>query len=138
MTIMKLTGNKDSSALKGSKAIIEKADGGILALPVTKKDLTKLKPILDCDTSFGINVPNMSYYIFKNRGGKWKSIIIWTRLNLGTMRETDCFVTDYDYELITDIEKTLIDFQFDDIGKVELIESNGTISGTELASELSK
>ncbi len=38
-------GNKDAGALKGSKAIIEKADGGILALPVTHKDLKKLQPI---------------------------------------------------------------------------------------------
>ena len=45
--------NKDAGALKGSKAIIEKADGGILALPVTHKDLKKLKPILESDGSFG-------------------------------------------------------------------------------------
>ena len=87
--------NKDAGALKGSKAIIEKADGGILALPVTHKDLKRLKPILESDGSFGSLIPNMSYYIFKNRGGKWKTIIIWTKLNMGTMREVDCFVTDH-------------------------------------------
>lgn len=130
--------NKDASALKGSKAIIEKADGGILALPVTHKDLKKLKPILESDGKFGVSVPNMSYYIFKNRGGKWKIIIIWTRLNLGTMRETDCFVTNYNYELIADIEKTIIDFSFDDVGEVQMIEGDENISGSELAIELSK
>ena len=131
-------GNKDASALKGSKAIIEKADGGILALPVTKKDLKKLEPILKAEGSFGLLQPNMSYYVFKNRGGKWKAVIVWTQLNLGTMRETDCFVTDYNYELITDIEQTVIDFKFDDVGDVELIESDVDVSGSDLATQLSK
>ena len=130
--------NKDAGALKGSKAIIEKADGGILALPVTHKDLKRLKPILESAGNFGALVPNMSYYIFKNRGGKWKTIIIWTKLNMGTMREVDCFVTDYNYELITDIEKTIIDFQLDDVGDVGMIESDVDVSGSDLATELSK
>ena len=98
-------GNKDAGALKGSKAIIEKADGGILALPVTHKDLKNSNQFFESKGNFGSLVPNMAYYIFKNRGGKWKTIIIWTKLNMGTMREVDCFVTDYNYELITDIEK---------------------------------
>lgn len=130
--------NKDAGALKGSKSIIEKADGGILALPVTHKDLKRLKPILESSGNFGALIPNMSYYIFKNRGNKWKTIIIWTKLNMGTMREVDCFVTDYNYELITDIEKTIIDFQLDDVGNVGMIESDVEVIGSELATELSK
>ena len=131
--------NKDAGALKGSKAIIEKADGGILALPVTHKDIQKLKPVLESEGRFGILVPNMSYYIFKNRGGKWKTVIVWTKLNLGTMREIDCFVTNYNFELITDIERTLIDFELDDVGEVGILESNNDdISGADLAIELSK
>lgn len=134
-------GNKDAGALKGSKAIIEKADGGILALPVTHKDLKKLDPILKADGQFGALVPNMAYYIFKNRGGKWKAIIIWTKLNLGTMREVDCFVTNYNFELVSNIEKTLMDFQLDDVGDVGIIETDNNInvSGVvELVNELSK
>ncbi|MBU5331719.1 hypothetical protein KQI61_05880 [Anaerocolumna aminovalerica] len=131
--------NKDASALKGSKAIIEKADGGILALPVSHKDLKKIEPIMKLEGKFGTLIPNMSYYIFKNRGGKWKSIIIWTKINLGTMREVDCFVTDYNFKLITDIEKTLIDFQLDDVGNAEMFDDEDLlISGTDLANELSK
>lgn len=133
--------NKDAGALKGSKSIIEKADGGILALPVTDKDLKKLKPILDSDGNFGNKEPNMAYYIFKNRGNKWKFIIVWTRLNMGNMREMDCFVTKYNFELIKDIERTLIEFSFDDVGEVGLIESDSNINvfdAAELATELSK
>jgi replicative DNA helicase len=133
--------NKDAGALKGSKAIIEKADGGILALPVTVKDLKKLDPILKADGQFGALIPNMAYYIFKNRGNKWKAIIIWTKINLGTMREVDCFVTNYNFELITDIEKTLIDFQLEDVGDVGIIDEDNTfnVSGAvDLVNELTK
>lgn len=132
--------NKDGSALKGSKAIIEKADYGVLALPVTFKDLKSLDPILKSDGSFAALVPNMSYYIFKNRGGKWKAIIVWTKINLGTMREIDCFVTDYNYNLVTDLEKTIIDFELSDVGDVGIIDSDDTLitNKEQLLNELSK
>lgn len=97
---------RDANALKGSKAIAEKADYGVLGLPVTAGDLKKLKPILQ--TMF-VDEPNMAYWIYKNRGGKWKSIIVWTRLNLGTVREEDCFVTDLSYCLETRVDMTTID-----------------------------
>ena len=108
--------NKDSSAIKGSKAIIEKADFGILSLQVTQKDLQKLKPILE---GLGYQTPNNAYYIYKNRGGKWNRVIVWTKLNLGTMREEDCFVTNYNYELITDIEAIEMEFDFGDVGEIK-------------------
>lgn len=118
--------NKDESAIKGSKAIIQKADVGMLALPATKSDLEKLQPILNSASkgSFGINEPNMSYWIFKNRGNKYKGVVVWTRLNMGTMREMDCFVTNYNYELIADIEKTIIEFEQEDVGDVHIENDN--------------
>lgn len=41
---------------------------------------------------------------------------------MGTMREVDCFVT-VTTMIITDIEKTLIDFRLDDVGDVGIIET---------------
>ena len=124
---------KDGNALKGSKAILEKPDYGNLALPTTSADIQKLKPILD--NGFYIE-PNMAYYIIKNRGGKWKNIIVWTRLDMGTVREIDCFVTTVDFELISDIKKTIIEFQLDDVGDCDKIEIEG--SATELIEEFNK
>lgn len=130
--------NKDSGALKGSKAIIEKADGGILALPTTPKDLKKLESILQEDGIFANMIPNMSYYVFKNRGGKWKSVIVWTKLDMGTMRESDCFVTNYNFELIGDIEKTLLDFAIPVVGDVEMLADGLEVDGGAIASELKR
>ena len=47
-------------------------------------------------------------------------------------------VTDYSYQLIPDIEKTIINFSFEDVGEVHMIEGDEEISGSELAMELSK
>ena len=46
--------------------------------------------------------------------------------------------TDYSYQLIPDIEKTIINFSFEDVGEVHMIEGDEEISGSELAMELSK
>ena len=78
----------------------------------------------------------MGYYIIKNRGGKWKNIIVWTKINMGTVREIDCFVTTVDFELISDIKKTIIEFQLDDVGNCDKIEIEG--SATELIEEFNK
>lgn len=127
---------KDANALKGSKAIIEKADYGVISLPVTPQDLKKLKSVLD---SGFYEEPNYCYHIFKNRGGKWKSIIVWTKLNMGTMREHDCFVTNTELELITDIEKTILQFELDDVGDVTKFEDGvGHSDVNEYIKELNK
>lgn len=125
---------KDANALKGSKAIIEKADYGVLSLPATPQDLKKLKPVLD---SGFYDVPNYCYHIFKNRGGRWNSIVVWTKLNMGTMREKDCFVTTTEYELISDIEKTVLEFQIDDIGDATKFD-NIDVNASEYINELNK
>lgn len=100
---------KDASAIKSAKSIIEKADLGMITLPVTETDLKKLKPILD-KGFFG--KVNMGTYIYKNRGGRWKDVIVWSRFDLGTCREEGVFVTDYSYNLITNIQPTQIDIDF--------------------------
>lgn len=114
---------KDANAIKGSKAIIDKADSGIIALPATASDIKKLKPIFE--NNF-FEIPNFAYYIFKNRGNKWNNIIIWTKLNMGNMREKDCFVTNENFELIPNIEKTLIEFAMDDVGDCGTIETENS------------
>ena len=125
---------KDANALKGSKAIIEKADYGVISLPATPQDLKKLKSVLE---SGFYEIPNYCYHIFKNRGGKWNSIVIWTKLNMGTMREKDCFVTNTEFEIISDIEKTILEFELDYIGNTTEFEATDA-NAKEYIEELNK
>lgn len=111
--------NKDSSSIKGSNAIIEKADYGIIMLQPTTKDLDKLKPVIE---RCGGMIPNTAYHIYKNRDGEYKNVVVWTKLDLGTVREQDCFVTDNAYNLL-DVEKVVVDFSKDEM-TTEKVEDN--------------
>ncbi len=99
--------NRDQTIVRGAKAIIDKADGAMIAMPPTEKELKKIEPI----TRELINkpAPNLVYSLYKNRGGKWNKIKIWLYIDYSTMRVHDLFVTDYEYKLIKDMEKTYID-----------------------------
>jgi len=99
--------NRDQTIVRGAKAIIDKADGAMIAMPPTERELKKIEPI----TRELINkpTPNLVYSLYKNRGGKWNKIKIWLYIDYSTMRVHDLFVTDYEYKLIKDMEKTYID-----------------------------
>lgn len=82
-------------------ATADKADHGIITLPVGVKERELLLELTK--SGIGTKVPTIGHYIFKNRGGGWKGVVVWTYFNMGNMREEDCFVTDLNYKLINDI-----------------------------------
>ncbi|MED4262012.1 DnaB-like helicase C-terminal domain-containing protein [Priestia aryabhattai] len=99
--------NRDTTSLRGGSATADKVDHGLMTFKVTDKDRAQLKHILE--RGF-FDKPNYSHWIYKNRSGR-DGIIIWTRMDLGTMRETPLFITDLDYNLITDIEQIEIEYE---------------------------
>jgi len=96
--------SQDSNAIRGAKSIIDKADVAMITLPVTKKDLDALEPIIRNGFS---RKPNMVTTIYKMRRGKYNNVKLWQFVNLGTLRSEDCFVTYEDYTLV-DIKPTEI------------------------------
>lgn len=93
--------NRDETILRGSKAIPDKADGGIISMPPTQKELEKVAPILaQINGLVPHRYPNMVHTIYKNRGGSVKNIKVWGYQDLGNMRWTDMFCTNEDYEQI--------------------------------------
>lgn len=104
--------NRDQTIVRGAKSIIDKADGALIAMPPTEKELKKVEPILR--EMINKPTPNLIYSLYKNRGGKWNKIKIWMYIEYSTMRVHDLFVTDYEYKLIKDIEKTYINVNDED------------------------
>ena len=111
--------NRDQTIVRGAKSIIDKADGAMIAMPPTEKELKKVEPI----TRELLNkpTPNLVYSLYKNRGGKWNRIKIWHYIDYSTMRVHDLFVTDYEYKLIKDIEKTYINVSNEDYASTTAI-----------------
>ena len=109
--------NRDETIVAGAKAIVNKSDGAMIAMPPTEKELKKIEPILrnllNCPT------PNLVYSVYKNRGGKWSKVKIWMYIDYDTMRTYDLFVTDYQYRVDSDavkgLHKTYINVEDDEM-----------------------
>lgn len=103
----------NTNALRGGSAIADKVDVGMILHKAKESDLEKVQEIIE-DSGFG-NEPNMMRFLYKNREGI-PEVIFFTYLDKSTIREECLFATDYDYNIIEDIE----DLQYEFIeGKTE-------------------
>lgn len=101
----KVDGYLDATHLRGGTATPDKADFGVITVEASKADIEKLDPIISAKLQ--TEEPTHAHHVYKNRGGQYKKIIIWTKTNLGNMRVKDCFVTNQDYEEIF-LEPTIL------------------------------
>ncbi|SNZ10020.1 Replicative DNA helicase [Terribacillus aidingensis] len=97
--------NADSTLLRGSKALADKATSGMIALSPTNKDLEAIQPILK--NGFYPGAPNVVYHIYKNRHTKFKDMKLWLYVDYDTMRQHELFLTTNNYEMV-DISPTNI------------------------------
>lgn len=99
----------DHGALEGSKSIVNKLDLGAIQIGLTEQD-EALYDEIKRNANLGFHVPpTHTINIYKNRGNRWKMIRIWVHFDLGTLRMTDVFVTNYKGELIANITPTFIE-----------------------------
>lgn len=87
----------NQNLLRGAKAIADKIDLGSIILPTKDEDIIALEKIL----ATGLFAkPNLKLSIYKNRRGKFKSVILWCQADLGTCRIKPMFMTDQSYEML--------------------------------------
>jgi len=89
--------NLDQSAIAGSKAIVDKLDVGAIQIqlrPVDIKMWDSIKSNPNITIPFGLE-PTHTVNIYKNRGNRWLTIRIWVHFDMGVLRITDLFVTNY-------------------------------------------
>ena len=98
---------KNQSSIRGSKAIIDKADVGAIGTTVSSDEIQMLQ---DLHIPYNI-VPNQVLDIYKLRRGRYNGVRIWSFFDLGTCRLTDLFVTDAKYQLIPGFQT--MDFRFE-------------------------
>ena len=87
----------DQNLLRGAKSIADKIDCGMIMLEISQEDLTALEGVL---AAGGFEKPVIKISIYKNRRGRYKSILLWCKANRGTCRIEPMFATNYNYELI--------------------------------------
>ena len=88
---------RDSGAIKGSKSLQMKADLGIVAMRQVEKELKLVEDIIAKNGAFE---PNIVINVYKNRGGNYPPVRIFGIVNLGNMKFSDLFVTDWNYKQI--------------------------------------
>lgn len=84
------SGIKNESAIAGSRAIINKADIGMVMARPTKEDI-------DFYAGGGQAIPNVVTDIYKVRSGMWTQVRIWSYIDLGNLRKEDLRMTDASY-----------------------------------------
>jgi replicative DNA helicase len=87
----------DQNLLRGAKAIADKIDCGMIMLEASQEDLTTLDPLLKKE---GFETPTIKISIYKNRRGRYKSVLLWCKANRGTCRIEPMFMTNYQYQMI--------------------------------------
>lgn len=97
----------DQSLLRGAKSLADKVDWGGIMLQTTPEDLESVKDIIN---KGGFEKPAIKMSIYKNRGCKYKDILLWCKEDRGTCRITPMFATDYSYKIV-DIEKLNIEVE---------------------------
>lgn len=97
----------DQNLLRGAKSIADKIDVGYIILNVKNEDLVALNPILKSNL---FDIPTIKLSIYKNRRGRYKSVYLWCKADLGCCRIDPLFCTNYNYEILsindTDIQVT--------------------------------
>lgn len=84
-------GIRNQNLIRGSKGIVDKIDIGGISLPVTEEEHKLIDKI---SHEKGIDIPNQVQDIYKVRRGRYNHVRIWSRVDLGTCRTTDLFITD--------------------------------------------
>lgn len=107
-------GYRDFRAIKGGKAIPNKADVGMICFPPTSKETALLKPLVE--KSKRRKMPNIGFNIYKNRFGSSdkNNIKIWAYQELGIGKYTFLFATDEFYQPIT-LEGITVNFRDEEI-----------------------
>lgn len=90
--------SRTEAALRGSKAIADKVDIGMITSIVNKKDKKNLEELIqDVNINPTKQEPTMGTFVYKNRLGD-KMKVIWSYVDLDTLTYIPLFVTDYDYQ----------------------------------------
>jgi replicative DNA helicase len=89
--------SRTERAIRGSKAVVDKIDYGVIGSKLEERDLNKVNQLLNDKYKFKATqmTPNYAHFIYKNRAGL-NGVILWTQFDQGNLRENIVLVTDYD------------------------------------------
>lgn len=101
------TGLRDQNCLRGSKAIADKIDIGMIGVRIPEEERKQIDTLWTelqrANPQKYVHEPNIVIDIYKNRRGELNSIKIFRYFDYGTLHSEDLFITDSSYKAISDI-----------------------------------
>lgn len=118
----KEVGLRDQNCIRGSKAVADKLDGGLIGVRITPAEWEKVEKIWDMLVKVKgyTKKPNICIDIYKNRRGELNCVKVFRYFDYATCHCIDYFVTDSEYKIIegirpikfVQIEKSYTDLEF--------------------------
>lgn len=106
---------RNESSIAGSRAVINKADIGMVMARPTKEEI-------DFFASTGEPIPNIVTDIYKVRSGEWTQVRIWSTVDLGNLRKEDLYMTDSRLEKIEGYTRHFFEVEWKDNNFNEILE----------------
>lgn len=94
---------KNESSIAGARAVINKADNGMIMMRPTPTQIETLKGAVEGFWD-GAEKINMITDVYKVRNGAYTNVKIWSYVDLSVMRRYDYYVTDMNGNIITDMD----------------------------------
>lgn len=115
------TGLRDQNCIRGSKAIVDKVDIGMIAVRLVDKERKEVEEIIaklkQTNSKKYIHDPNIVIDLYKNRRGEMAYVKIFRWFDHATCRTQDLFITDTSYKVM-EVGSLIYDkhtFNFDDL-----------------------
>ena len=108
---------RNESVIAGSRAIINKADVGMVIARPTKEEIDFFE-----EMDGGQAIPNIVTDIYKVRSGEWNQVRIWSLFDYGNLRKEDLYMTDSRMNLITGYEKRFVyEIDWEDVDYTDIL-----------------
>lgn len=103
-----IVGPRDQNCIRGSKAICDKADIGMIGIRLQDEERERIDVIWNelkktFPDKYGAIEPNMVIDIYKNRRGEMVGVKIFRYFDYATCHCTDLFVTDSSYKAVAEV-----------------------------------
>lgn len=109
-------GPKTMASLRGAKSIADKADMGCIISNISEEDKQVIQSIVE---RIGL-MPNQVTDIYKLRG-RYNNVRIWSYVDLGTCRKKDLFITDNNFEAISNFKELDYKIEFENTQELDRI-----------------
>ena len=108
---------RNANMLRGSKAIADKIDVGMIGVRVPDEEILPVKTYCE---EMHLPIPNIVVDVYKNRRGKMCDIKIFRKFDYGTCRVKDIVATtNTTYKVIDDIPSLNYNYEYEDLKNYE-------------------